>query len=514
MGSQRRRERARTSGGGSSSRRRCPTSSPTASASPQIEAARRDGGRARPAPARSPPRRVPDPAGPGRAATADHRARGVGRDAVLAASRRDRGRPGRRQRDQADPARQRRRRRAARRLGGVEDGRAPLVADDVRELARLRNAAAQRGRLPGLVRALRRHLGDGRGEADRDARRGRPRDRGAVRALEGRARRERSRPASAARSTSCAPWHYADPFFQEVPAEGGVDLDPLLGGARPRRARRGGRSTGSGSRRAAVLDAQRPLPARGQVPARVLHRHRPGRATFACSRTSSPASTGWTRCCTSSATRRSTRASIRALPWLLRDCHLVVTEGIAILMGRLAGDAEWLERVLGVDPDEVAGDRRGPPGRSRRRAARLHPLGARDDELRALRSTPIPESDLDARWWELVERYQLVTPPAGRASPDWAAKIHVACAPGLLPHVPLRADRRLAARRDAASASAAGSSAAPTAGRPARRAGLRPGAVGALGPADRAGDRRAADGGALRARHHASERLALPRPRR
>ena len=40
-----------------------------------------------------------------------------------------------------------------------------------------------------------------------------------------------------------------------------------------------------------------------------------------------------------------------------------------------------------------------------------------------------PESDLDARWWELVERYQLVTPPPGRSNPDWAAKIHVACAP-------------------------------------------------------------------------------------
>jgi hypothetical protein len=30
------------------------------------------------------------------------------------------------------------------------------------------------------------------------------------------------------------------------------------------------------------------------------------------------------------------------------DTHLVVTEGIAILMGRLASDAEWLERVAGV----------------------------------------------------------------------------------------------------------------------------------------------------------------------
>ena len=97
-----------------------------------------------------------------------------------------------------------------------------------------------------------------------------------------------------------------------------------------------------------------------------------------------------------------------SLPWLLRDTHLVVTEGIAILMGRLASDAEWLERVVGVDPVAVA---------------------AIADALRAARAAEMlvftrwvlvmtnferslyadPESDLDARWWELVERYQLVT---------------------------------------------------------------------------------------------------------
>ena len=40
-----------------------------------------------------------------------------------------------------------------------------------------------------------------------------------------------------------------------------------------------------------------------------------------------------------------------------------------------------------------------------------------------------PESDLNAVWWELVSRYQLLTPPDGRSAPDWAAKIHVAVAP-------------------------------------------------------------------------------------
>jgi peptidyl-dipeptidase A len=40
-----------------------------------------------------------------------------------------------------------------------------------------------------------------------------------------------------------------------------------------------------------------------------------------------------------------------------------------------------------------------------------------------------PDGDLDAAWWDLVARHQLVTPPEGRQAPDWAAKIHIAVAP-------------------------------------------------------------------------------------
>ena len=41
----------------------------------------------------------------------------------------------------------------------------------------------------------------------------------------------------------------------------------------------------------------------GQEPARLLHRHRPRRATSACWPTSCPTRNGWPRCCTSWATR-------------------------------------------------------------------------------------------------------------------------------------------------------------------------------------------------------------------
>ena len=40
-----------------------------------------------------------------------------------------------------------------------------------------------------------------------------------------------------------------------------------------------------------------------------------------------------------------------------------------------------------------------------------------------------PDQDLNRRWWELAEKYQLLKMPAGRNEPDWAAKIHIALYP-------------------------------------------------------------------------------------
>lgn len=40
-----------------------------------------------------------------------------------------------------------------------------------------------------------------------------------------------------------------------------------------------------------------------------------------------------------------------------------------------------------------------------------------------------PDQDLNALWWNLVERYQLLKRPSHRNEPDWATKIHIACYP-------------------------------------------------------------------------------------
>ncbi len=300
-----------------------------------------------------------------------------------------------------------------------------VVADDVRELARLRNAAARAvGYRDWFALSL------DTSEMD-EAKLFATLDEVDAATTEPFARWKRGLDEALAARFGCpvtelAPWHYADPFFQEVPVEGGVDLGPILAGgdtvALSERT-----FAGLGLETRAVLDRSDLFPRddkcqhafcididrEGDV--RVLANVVPGQH--------------WLDTMLHELGHAAFDGGIDPnLPWMLRDCHTLVTEGIAILMGRLAGDAEWLERVLGSDTDAVAAI--ASDLREARAAEML--VFARwvlvmTNFERALYADP--ESDLDARWWELVERYQLIPAPAGRSSPDWAAKIHVACAP-------------------------------------------------------------------------------------
>ena len=117
------------------------------------------------------------------------------------------------------------------------------------------------------------------------------------------------------------------------------------------------------------------------------------------------------------------------LPYLLRSpSHTLTTEAIALLMGRQVQSADWLRGVRGLPLAEVK-RLSALIARERRRGllvfARWALVMCRFE--RALYEDP--ERDLDALWWELVERLQGVPKPAGRNAPDWAAKMHIACAP-------------------------------------------------------------------------------------
>jgi peptidyl-dipeptidase A len=226
--------------------------------------------------------------------------------------------------------------------------------------------------------------------------------------------------------SALAPWHYADPFFQEVPTEGGVDLEPFLENADVvELARR--TFDGIGLETRPVIERSDLFPREGKSQhAFCIDIDRSGDVRVLANIT--PGSYWMDTMLHELGHAVFDLGLDRSLSWLLRDCHLVVTEGMALLMGRLASDADWLEHVLGVDQASVAAL---APGLKAARAAELLVFTrwvlVMTNFERSLYADP--ESDLDARWWELVERYQLVAPPAGRSNPDWAAKIHIACAP-------------------------------------------------------------------------------------
>ena len=116
------------------------------------------------------------------------------------------------------------------------------------------------------------------------------------------------------------------------------------------------------------------------------------------------------------------------LPYFLRTvAHTCTTEAIALMMGSLAEEPGWLEKIAGVPREELAAERLA----ARRRADRLvftrWALVVFNFE-RKLYADP-DRADLNSLWWDLVERLQLVERPPGRDEPDWAAKIHVAVAP-------------------------------------------------------------------------------------
>ncbi|MDQ3964758.1 MAG: M2 family metallopeptidase [Actinomycetota bacterium] len=224
------------------------------------------------------------------------------------------------------------------------------------------------------------------------------------------------------------PWHYADPFFQSLPPEGRVGLDPLLESASASDLARDTFASWSiniedvlaasdlyprthKSQHAFCIDIDR-----SGADVRILANVVPGER--------------WVEIMLHESGHAAYDVSIDPkLPFLLRRAaHTFTTEAAALLSGRLVRDPEWLLAIAGCDPDDVAkisDDLRTENASQSLVFARWGLVMTHFE--RDLYSDP--EADLDARWWELVERFQGVRVPAPRDTPDWAAKIHLAAAP-------------------------------------------------------------------------------------
>lgn len=117
------------------------------------------------------------------------------------------------------------------------------------------------------------------------------------------------------------------------------------------------------------------------------------------------------------------------LPFLLRTpAHTSTTEAIAMLFGRINYDGNFLHHYCDVDLDTA---HKTEQLAKQQTAASLLVFArwvlVMTHFERAMYQQP--GLDLNKFWWDCVERFQGIKRIPGRNQPDWAAKLHLACAP-------------------------------------------------------------------------------------
>jgi peptidyl-dipeptidase A len=221
------------------------------------------------------------------------------------------------------------------------------------------------------------------------------------------------------------PWHYGDPFFQDSPPIEGLDADNLWKGRDPIGVARTFYA-GIGLEVQPVLDRSDVFEREGKTQhafcfdidrsgdVRVLLNLKPDAR--------------WAETTLHELGHAVYDVGIDPdLPYLLRGAaHQLTTEGIAMMFGGLTVNPAWLTAALGVRSDPDRADK------LRRQQIRSWLVFARwalvmTDFERELYANP--RQDLDALWWSLVARHQLLVRPEERVAPDWATKIHLVSAP-------------------------------------------------------------------------------------
>jgi peptidyl-dipeptidase A len=223
------------------------------------------------------------------------------------------------------------------------------------------------------------------------------------------------------------PWHYHDPFFQETPLVYKVDLDACY--------------TGKDIRKLAVdfyrgidlevqsiLDRSDLYEKEGKNPhAFCTDIDREGDVRILCNLKDNER---WMETLLHELGHAVYDAHIDpALPFTLRSpAHSFTTEAIAMFFGRLSRNPAWMQIMLGLTDEK---------------REELETVTAKYMQLKQIifaRWSMVmyhfekalyadPDQDLNTLWWDMVEKYQLVTRPEKRDEPDWAAKIHFTIAP-------------------------------------------------------------------------------------
>ena len=111
----------------------------------------------------------------------------------------------------------------------------------------------------------------------------------------------------------------------------------------------------------------------------------------------------------------------QTLPYLLRTtAHTSTTEAIAMIFGRLSKDPKFIDRYIVKGGTKDSNIHENLLIFSRWMLVMTH-------FERDLYQSPTMKRN--AQWWNYVKEFQWITPPINRDKPDWAAKLHLACAP-------------------------------------------------------------------------------------
>ncbi|MEP7284155.1 MAG: M2 family metallopeptidase [Chloroflexota bacterium] len=223
------------------------------------------------------------------------------------------------------------------------------------------------------------------------------------------------------------PWHYSDMFFQRAPKVGSVDLDVFFDGQNLEAlALKTYDGLGMDTRDVIARSDLYERPMKNQH-AFCIHVDREGDVRTLCNLQSNRR---WMDTILHELGHAVYDKYIpHEIPWFLREpAHILSTEAMAILMGGMTFERDWLTQIRDLDAAEVDGIIKQVA--QYRRLERLifarwvmvmvnFERGMYED----------PERDLDTLWWDLIEKYQFVKRPEARTMPDWATKYHVALAP-------------------------------------------------------------------------------------
>ncbi len=113
------------------------------------------------------------------------------------------------------------------------------------------------------------------------------------------------------------------------------------------------------------------------------------------------------------------------LPYLLRKAaHSTTTEGVALMMGAMVKNEDWLRDGLRLSREQAAATARAAHEALRVEKvvfSRWAQVMVRFEQ----QMYSAPEQDLSKLWWELKRRYQCLTPPDDTSIPGYAAKVHI-----------------------------------------------------------------------------------------